>query len=93
MIEVRRSENDRRFEPGDILRHFKHETDKSRYIYRVIGIAKHTESEEELLIYQDVRSEQIYARPLEMAMSEVDKNKYPNIKQKYRLEKINWEEM
>lgn len=93
MIEIRRSEKDRHFEPGDILRHFKHEINKFGYIYRVIGIAKHTESREDMLIYQDVHSEQIYARPLEMAMSEVDKNKYPNIKQKYRFEKINWEEI
>ena len=91
------SESDTRppFKPGDIVQHFKHElypADTPMYTYRVLGYAPHSETRETLVIYEalyDLNSEdplKVFARPLDMFMSKVDKEKYPNIQQEYRFE-------
>ena len=89
---------ERHFKPGTIIQHFKRETlSKERlfhepfaYMYKVIGEGMNTETKEKLLIYQALYgSNVIFARPLDMAMGVVDKEKYPDIKQEYRLEEIN----
>ena len=62
---------------------------------RIIGVSKNTETGEELMIYKplyetDCIEEADYAaRPFDMFTSEVDHEKYPNIKQKYRFELVN----
>ena len=58
-------------------------------IYKVLFIAKDSESLEELVIYQDTSNpNKIWARKKDMFLSKVDKNKYPNVNQEYRFELI-----
>lgn len=76
---------------GDIVQHFKREwvsPETSEYLYKVLAFAQHTENGEKLVIYQGMYAPfKICARPYEMFMSEVDKEKYPDIRQRYRFEK------
>ena len=77
---------------GDIVQHFKREwvsADTSEYLYKVLAFAHHTETGERLVIYQALYAPfKVCARPYAMFMSEVDREKYPDIRQKYRFEKV-----
>lgn len=77
---------------GDIVQHFKREwvsLETSEYLYKVLAVAYHTENGEKLVIYQALYAPfKICARPYDMFMSEVDREKYPDIRQKYRFEKV-----
>ena len=77
---------------GDIVQHFKREwvsPETSEYLYKVLAVAYHTENGEKLVNYQALYAPfKICARPYDMFMSEVDREKYPDIRQKYRFEKV-----
>lgn len=81
---------DREVKKGQIYRHFKGN------LYEVILLAKHTETEETLVVYRpydpDNVSENCFARPLDMFLGEVDHIKYPEVKEQYRFTLVGCED-
>lgn len=68
---------------GKKFKHFKGN------IYKVIEVGIHSEDAGCMVIYHTDSDESlVWVRPLEMFLSEVDKNKYPDVEQKYRFELI-----
>ncbi len=76
----------------DYVQNFKRETVSSesmQYLYQVLDIAYHSETQERLVVYKALYGEyQLWVRPYDMFMGMVDKEKYPEIEQKYRFEKV-----
>ncbi len=67
-----------------IYRHFKGK------FYLVLDIVKHSETKEDLVLYRALYGEkELWVRPISMFTSLVDRDKYPNVKQKYRFERQN----
>ena len=72
---------------AEVYKHFK-----GNY-YMIIAVGHHSETGEKMVVYYDLSGENSTLvnpciRPLDMFMSEVDHEKYPDVKQKYRFEKV-----
>ena len=75
---------ERRVLVDGLYRHFK------GGIYRVMGVATHTETQERLVLYYDTQGtdNRTWARPYDEFMAKVDLEKYPDVMQEYRFELV-----
>ena len=57
--------------------------------YRILAIARHSETGEQMVVYKALYGEgEVFVRPLDMFMEPVDRAKYPDASQEYRFEKV-----
>ena len=73
--------------PHETYRHFK------GTLYEIIAVGHHSETKEQMVVYYDLSGKNSTIdnpciRPLDMFMSEVDHQKYPDVKQQYRFQKV-----
>lgn len=70
-------------EVGAIYKHFK------GHKVKVLAIARDTENTDSYaVIYEHLGDREIWYRPYDMFISEVDHEKYPEVTQRYRFEKV-----
>lgn len=68
---------------GQVYKHFKGK------MYKVLNIGYSADNLEKMVIYQALYDDnKIWVRNYDKFNSYVDKNKYPNITQKYRFEEV-----
>ena len=77
--------------PGTVVSHFKRDAqawpDPFQYLYQIVGLALHSETREELVVYRALYGDKgLFCRPKEMFLSPVDREKYPDARQEYRFE-------
>lgn len=69
--------------PGQRYRHFRGN------LYQIITLGFHTETNEEMVVYQALYGEfKVYIRPLDMFLERIDKEQYPEAEQEYRFQLV-----
>lgn len=79
---------------GTVVKNFKRtmmttkelQEEPFKYLYLVNGLCTHTETGEVLIVYTSIGEHKLWARPIDVFISKVDKEKYPEAKQEYRFE-------
>ena len=81
-----------RLRPGDIVQHFKRELladPGETYLYQIVSWARHSESDERYVVYRALYgTQETWVRPYAMFMGEVDRQKYPQVRQRWRFELV-----
>lgn len=73
---------------GDIYRHYQGN------LYQIVTVGKHAETLEEYVVYQALYGEfQVYIRDRQDFLKKLDNEKYPEVQQKYRFEKVEKNEL
>lgn len=75
-------ENGRNVIAGQVYRHFK------GHIVKVLHISQDTEAPGQFCVVYECEDGSVWSRPYGMFVSEVDHDKYPDVKQKYRFELV-----
>ena len=76
---------------GSLVLHFKYTSgDMTPFLYKVLNFGTNTETNERVVVYQNISTSKIYVRPYEMFMSEVDSVKYPKTTFPYRFNVIRY---
>ena len=93
MKEVRILIEQRHFEEGSVVRHFKYYqlSTSSQNIhckeYTILAHAIDTETGANMVVYKELApTRRVFVRDAESFYSEVDRNKYPHSAQRYRFE-------
>jgi len=68
--EWRKTMSERDVKPGRLYRHFK------GGLYKFLCLATHTETEEEFVVYQEIKSQRAFVRPADNFFGSVDKEGY-----------------
>ena len=72
-----------RIQNGDVVLHFK----GNRYLVLETEAYWHDDGSR-LVVYKTLDTQRVYVRPYWMFLSEVDRKKYPDVKQRFRFEVV-----